>query len=111
MKLFINELKTEITKEVEIEKEITIDVDISKLEGISKSDLLSGLFSNMSDEEIEDCIDNNDNMVRIINKHHLYFKNETIQKLIWILEGDVDHNELEKDLMFLIEKHGLQKEI
>ena len=62
MKLFVNESKTETT--VEIDKDITIDVDISKLDDNERSELLTELLENMPDDDIEDCIDENDRMIK-----------------------------------------------
>lgn len=102
MKLFVTEVKEERT-------ETTIEVDVSQLDNESKGQLLLTLFEDMSEEAIQEQIDNSDNMCNVIYKNHVYFENQKIKEMIWILNGDVDHNDLEKDLMSLIEKYDLKR--
>ena len=109
MKLFVNESKTETT--VEIDKDITIDVDISKLDDNERSELLTELLENMPDDDIEDCIDENDRMIKVILKSHVYCRDKDLRYLFYILEGDANHDELKKDLRSLIEKYNLQDEL
>jgi hypothetical protein len=109
MKLFVIESKEETT--VETQKNISMEVDISKLDDDYKSELLDELLKNMSDEDIKNSIDYNDRMLQVILKDHAYLPNKSILNMVYILEGDVPYKELEKDLMSLIEKYGLQDEL
>lgn len=99
------------TTTTEVTKETTLNVDISKLDDDERSELLTELLDNMSDEDIEDCIDNNNKMLIVILRSHVYINNKKIRNMVYVLEGDVESGQLEEDLMLLIEKYNLQDEL